>query len=111
MATEAGYAMVIKTTRETRSDPMSPTCSIAPKGDLPAWLLIPGDNPPQPCWIRRCGSGRMSIETPAPLRCHRFVEVQFAQQDASTASIKGMVMSTSETGTTFAADISFWPPL
>ncbi|NCA88171.1 MAG: hypothetical protein EOM92_04430 [Gammaproteobacteria bacterium] len=81
------------------------------KGDQPAWLVVPGMNLPQPCRIRRYDTGRLSIETPSPLRCHHFVEVRIAQQDATTMTIKGMVMRSSEEGAVFASDISFWPPL
>ncbi len=90
---------------------MNAACCSETKADQAAWLLVPGKNLPQPCRIRRYGTGRMSIETPAPLRCHHFVEVQIAQQDATTKSIKGMVMRSDEEGPVFASDISFWPPL
>ena len=90
---------------------MNAACTSDMRADQAAWLLVAGRQPPQPCRIRRFSTGRLSIETPAPLRCHHFVEVQFARQDATTTSIKGMVMRSSEEGTVFASDISFWPPL
>ena len=90
---------------------MTATRSSETKTGQAAWLLVSGMQAPQPCRIRCFSTGRLSIETPAPLRCHHFVEVQFARLDASTTSIKGMVMRSSEEGTVFASDISFWPPL
>ena len=54
---------------------MNAACCSETKADQTAWLLVPGKNLPQPCRIRRYGTGRMSIETPGQIPVRYGIDV------------------------------------